>query len=451
MVQRVNLRKLEVTLVQSFLKQLMENRMENQDSTLANSPVISVVPTLLKNVEFHAGTLREARKLFSAQLAPDFNLFNFLRHDEMGLSSAIADLLDPNGTHGQGNVFLGRFVRKLEADCDCADFNWILSTNDWHVSTEKTLPDQRRLDIYMESLNGLIAIENKPWAGDQVAQLKDYAKFLDKHTENKHWLLIYLGNSEPSKESIEEDERRRLEQSFNLRLIDFYFLAEWLDECATQARALPVRVFIEELAKFVRIEVNGDIDMSDKIEVIKEIRKSQETMEGAFLIFNAMYSLKKDLLEKFHLELNDTCLLNNYVVKWDPDMVDGRTFTGFSLRFDLAHRMYLRMEFQNPGLRYAIWGICKADKDVAKDDGVWKTLNEIMSPKFGASKSTEWWPWYSTASNPRMKFGKEFEDWNKSAKPWIEMENGDLVKRVVSLADEVKKALSDANSLDLLK
>lgn len=419
--------------------------MTNQNGAVIDSPNISTVSTLLRKIAFNVGTLREARKRFSAQLAPNFNLFNFLRRDEMGLSSVIADLLDSNGTHGQGNVFLECFVRRLGANYD-----WISGACDWHVSTEKTLPNQRRLDIYMQSRSGLVAIENKPWAGDQVGQLKAYADFLKEHTEGKHWLLIYLGKSEPSKDSIGEEEREKFVQSFNLRLIDFYFLAEWLDECATQARALPVRVFVEELAKFVRIEVNGDMDMSDENEVIKEIRKSQEAMEGGFHVFNAMHSLKNVLLEKFHQELEVACAQKKYKVEWDPGMGEGRRYIGFGVKFDLTHRMYLRIEFANVDLGYAEWGIRRANKDIAKDDGVWKTIYDTMSLNFGAGKSSEWWPWYSTA-NPRMKFGKDFEDWNKSAKPWIEMENGELVKKVVSLADEVKKTLSDANSLNLLK
>lgn len=39
-------------------------------------------------------------------LARRFNVFDYLRTDELGLSRIIADLLDPAGTHGQGALFL---------------------------------------------------------------------------------------------------------------------------------------------------------------------------------------------------------------------------------------------------------------------------------------------------------------------------------------------------------
>ena len=63
------------------------------------------IEELLKDVAFKMGTLREARNRFSAQLAPEFSIFDYLRTDEMGLSKCIASLLDPKGTHGQGSVF----------------------------------------------------------------------------------------------------------------------------------------------------------------------------------------------------------------------------------------------------------------------------------------------------------------------------------------------------------
>jgi hypothetical protein len=433
----------------------MENKMVNQDRVLADSPIISVVPTLLENITFNIGTLLEARKRFAAQLAPDFNLFNFLRHNEMGLSSAIADLLDPNGTHGQGNVFLERFVRNLATDYDCADYDWIASTNDWQVSTEKTLSNQRRLDIYMQSKNGLVAIENKPWAGDQEEQLIAYAEYLREHAQSIPWLLIYLGNSEPSEGSINKSERQRLEQSKNLRLIKFDFLVEWLDECATKARALPVRVFIEELAKYIRTRVNGEMDMSEKNEVVKEILKSQKNIEAAFHVVNAIDSLKENLLDKFHDELKDACMPKGYKLEWDRGMKSGKKGAGFGVKLEGSHRLYIRIEFFYTSWNYAEWGIRREDKDVERDDVVWKNIHDLMTKNFGVGKISDRWPWWSTVE-PIIKFGKEIDqwnraDWNRSEIPWIKMDNGELVELIVDLADKVKKALSDANSLHLLK
>jgi hypothetical protein len=59
---------------------------------------------------------REAKRLADLHDAPDFNVFRYLKQDENLLSDIIADLLDPRGTHGQGPMFLDKFLRAAGMD-----------------------------------------------------------------------------------------------------------------------------------------------------------------------------------------------------------------------------------------------------------------------------------------------------------------------------------------------
>jgi hypothetical protein len=95
---------------------------------------MEAIKGLLNAVDFKIGTLRVARERFAAQLAPDFNLFDYLRTDEMGVSKVIADLLDPKGAHGQGGVFLQAFAKILGLEP-----KWIAPTNDWQVVTRASI------------------------------------------------------------------------------------------------------------------------------------------------------------------------------------------------------------------------------------------------------------------------------------------------------------------------
>ena len=61
---------------------------------------------LLSEVTPHLEAARAAALERDRQLAPRFNVFKYLREDELGLSRMIADLLDPTTEHGQGTVFL---------------------------------------------------------------------------------------------------------------------------------------------------------------------------------------------------------------------------------------------------------------------------------------------------------------------------------------------------------
>src|SRR5262245_53823035 len=55
--------------------------------------------------------VREARLLADQRESPSFSVFRYLKPDENLLSDILADLLDPNGAHGQGTTFLAEFLQ----------------------------------------------------------------------------------------------------------------------------------------------------------------------------------------------------------------------------------------------------------------------------------------------------------------------------------------------------
>src|SRR5690606_29502005 len=98
------------------------------------------------------------------------------------------------------------------------------------VQTEFTTFNGRRLDILLNlNEHRLIGIENKPWANDQPNQLEDYAIHLSKTSNN--WLLIYLCNREPSKESISMESLEKYKAQDRFLHITFDQLSEWLSDC----------------------------------------------------------------------------------------------------------------------------------------------------------------------------------------------------------------------------
>lgn len=397
---------------------------------------------LLNEVGFKIGTLREARNQFAAQLAPDFNLFDYLRNDEMGVSKVIADLLDPKGTHGQGGLFLHAFASLLGQ-------SWITGTSEWRVVTEQQANGQRRIDVYLESDIGIIGIENKPWASDQKNQLNDYADHLKRIAAKKSWLLIYLCNSEPSTNSIPKKKLEEYERDKKLIRLDFHSLVGWLNSCAAQSRALVVRVFIEELAKFVRSNINGDLDMSEEKEVLDEIMKSPANIAAAFYVSNAMTALKQRLLRKFHDDLKSQLEKKGFHIVWDSGMSQGwNAYVGFGVKFDQQDK-YLRIEFDGSGMHRAFWGVRRELESVERDKTIWEGIHEVMQNHFGYGKKSDWWPWYSEL--PDTQFDKEYRDWGISEKPWIEINNGKLVEKIVALADQVCKLFQDSKKVHLLQ
>ena len=126
-------------------------------------------------------------------LAHRFNVLEYLRTDELGLSRIIADLLNPKASHGQGPLFLRTLLSELDIEMTGSDPDLA----DARVFVERQIENQRRIDIYVQipGANGTfcLAIENKPYAGDQENQVKDYLEHLrGKHDDR--FLLIYLSS-----------------------------------------------------------------------------------------------------------------------------------------------------------------------------------------------------------------------------------------------------------------
>ena len=394
------------------------------------------ITALLGDVAFKIGTMNEARKRFAKQLAPDFNLFDYLRADELGLSVCLASLLDPKGKHGQGPVFLDAFLETVAEKA-----TWAKNSESCRVKTE--VEANGRLDICLEFPEGMIGIENKPWSGDQPGQLSRYASYLDKKCPNKSWHLLFICDREPSIQSMTPAfEKGNFKGNFDW--CEYTSIVDWLDACAGKSKALTVRVFIEELAKFIRSKVSGELDMSDAKETCEAILKSKASFGAAMQISKTVSLAKTVLLQKFKLDLTAQLQSYGFQLVWDKDLeTSWRSSFGFGVKFAPEHNMYLRFEFANPDLRGLFWGIKKDDSIKKTDIALWDEIRKLMQNKFGPGETSDYFPWWDTLQIA-PGFESDIANWSVSERPWImimdESENR-LVKDISNLAISVRDHL----------
>lgn len=185
--------------------------------------------------------------------APDFLAFSILSPNELRISKAIAEILDPKGTHGQGSIFLKLFLESLNRP-DFATTGRVTVRRE--CCTDSIERSNRRIDILIEGPNGAwaVAIENKPWTCEGENQLSDYVAHLANRYGNR-FLLLRLAGYESNPTSLDFKTCKRLisEQKF----CSWHYTGEflrWLHRCFEQCQPDRVKMFIDEFRRYVALE-----------------------------------------------------------------------------------------------------------------------------------------------------------------------------------------------------
>ena len=287
-------------------------------------------------------TARALETELDRHLARRFNVLDYVRTDELGLSNILADLLDPRGPHGQGTFFLERFVEGLGERVFRPD----LGTGRISAAVEKVIPSNRRIDVYVQIGNGnlasCLAIENKPYAGDQKNQVKDYLEYLSSQY-GKRFVLIYLSpkGEGPSNWSIPESELANWEGRFAIlpycttesernrdarvdqptRSGDFrlaYSLVDWIKECCRSCDVDRLRWFLRDAEVFLQRTFGGETMTTDsETKAVRDyLFSNPENLAIARTVHEAWPAIRDEICKKFLNQLR--CRVESEVKKQLP-------------------------------------------------------------------------------------------------------------------------------------
>lgn len=128
-----------------------------------------------------------------------YNIFNILNitDKEVAMCRFLTDLLNPEGAHGCGILFLKSFLQNV---LNINHLNDLLLTHT-HVINEFILDNDRRIDIVIQNSRVFIPIEVKIYASDQAGQCYDYYEYAKSHDENTQLVYLTRFGSEPSEYS----------------------------------------------------------------------------------------------------------------------------------------------------------------------------------------------------------------------------------------------------------
>lgn len=218
----------------------------------------------------HVGPYRERVR----KSGIEFDLLSALEPDEMQLSRMFADFLNPEGSHGQGAVFLQALldyvwpVVKLSEKSSVTDT--LLSDappreiQSAKVDVEYGIEGLRRIDITVEAKFSAtesiwIGIENKPWAIEQKDQLKNYYSALERKTnkiDDKPIVLFWHGSGRKS--DTKDDIKRIIEMSY-VSHNSKNSVADWLKICRGLTRAPEVWQGILMLERYIESNFSNEV------------------------------------------------------------------------------------------------------------------------------------------------------------------------------------------------
>lgn len=196
----------------------------------------------------HEQALQEERH----RKGENYNLFSILNIEryELKHSALIANLLDPEGSHGCGDAFLRAFFEiALKGTAypfeDCTPPN---SYTEYYIGPIAG-DTGGRIDILVESSRYGLIIENKIYAGDQDKQLTRYDNYGKTDLKADRYLLVYLTlyGCDASKESTAT---KSAEEVGYLRLSYAEDILRWLEQCARLAYDKPL--VRESLNQYIR-------------------------------------------------------------------------------------------------------------------------------------------------------------------------------------------------------
>lgn len=358
----------------------------------------------------------EVEKKEADRRGENFNIFNVLglTSDETRTHSAfIAELLDPNGSHGLGNQFLQSFVDTI----DCLK-SWNFDTKSAKVHKELSIGGKNedcseggRIDIVVESNGKAIIIENKIYAGDQEKQLVRYYNYGTKNYSNGIRLLYLTLNGDDASEYSHE----KLVINEDYYAIAYnHELSDWLQRCIEfSARQPLVRETLIQYQNLINQLTMNNMDKNSQEELLKLMSDPKN--------------------------IDSICSILNLEAKWREQIFNSYVLTPLKEKFK-----ELDIELKNRGvnMKRSDWKqYIRLDcgNTLGKNASIGITTN-IAGPKMkqkidsfsgpGSHAPSDWWPYGWSELD-----GKYWET--------PQMVNGNLAeylyRKILSILEEIKE------------
>lgn len=353
--------------------------------------------------------------------APRLSVFSLVNARENMVSNVLAELLRPSGTHGQGSLFLSGFLDLIGASSSIAPdkLGRAIVRREAATGSNPNAPN-RRIDIMITLGSIKIAIENKPWAAEQLGQLDAYAGCVG----SDGWLVVLAGlrsfepgslsddrlaglgrrfvivpySSSPADEAA-QDEAAQTDNKWHSYWTK-RSLAQWLADSAKQCEAPRAGMLAAELGRYCDLVAGNErVSEMDELsgEIFKLIKDNRGWLEAASEFGKRWDTIKYKIVDS---AFNKVCerievFLGSDFGSFEFSREMSGNFAQFFMRKkDWPKEWLAGIESQSPNWRCVIMGVFAPSKGMDSNlrDKISQSCRNIYDN--GNGKSNDKWAYF---------------------------------------------------------
>ena len=317
----------------------------------------------------------------------DYNIFTLFHgfSDEVNLhSNFIASLLDPNGDHYKGDLFLKLFLET----CGIDDFSI-------DTSRATVFKEFKHIDIYISDGKKHIILENKVYAKDQPAQIARYIdtiKIEGAKDEDIYVLYLHPDGKLPNNQSFGDYHTRLLGENASIKFKVISYgneILEWIDKCKNEVSNITdLNVFLSQYKDVIEM-IYDRYKRIDKMETANLVEIFKENYTAVSEIANNYQETRKKIIDEFFKNLSKELEKiypeeNSYKVGGE-EVASNKYCQPIKIESENWKLFNFAIEFTGVNLTKPIMGFVKKDKiidlsridNTKKSDDFWIESKEI--------------------------------------------------------------------------
>lgn len=362
----------------------------------------------IKNIKYLLRDINIVRKKFEEREKNEdnFNMFTILRKesDEVYLHSRfLSALLDPNGPHRLGTIFLNSFLDRIESDFEYDEKSLEVYPNNLNRS------EYKEIDICFIDRIGkrAVMVENKIYHKDSnhedKGQLENYyGKLIEEDKIPEDGIEVYyltLDGHEPSEDSVKLSGKYPTLQdkvkciSYSVEILDW--LRDLVKECYNKPS---LRESVIQYIKLIESMTNNDLSLEEIKELSNLIGQNEDNIQSTKVLLDNFIHIKWHTIHDFWQELILELINRDFKIQYQVEneeidnLVHGNQKTR---RIDLEVQIKFKnvpVWIKNEYDEWLFWGVY-TDEENKLSKSLISKLNKLKSG-YSVYESDENWLCY---------------------------------------------------------